>query len=173
MALVTSLISGPMLQKILRLKKPRKFTDYLQPQGFIRRLDAVDSREVIRELSQVIAPLAGLDAAEVCDAVLAREKIMATGIGHGVAVPHARFRELTEPLVGIGFSDSGIDFDAPDETAARIICLILTPAHDNGAQLEILADIAVTFKNEGLREKALHLTSYTELLALVKSGKEA
>jgi mannitol/fructose-specific phosphotransferase system IIA component (Ntr-type) len=172
MALVTSLISGPMLQKILRLKKPRKFTDYLQPQGFIRRLDGADSREVIRELSQVIAPLAGLDVAEVCSAVLAREKIMATGIGHGVAVPHARFRDLAEPLVGIGFSDSGVDFDAPDETAARIICLILTPPHDNGAQLEILADIATTFKNEGLREKAFHLTSYTELLALVKSGKD-
>jgi mannitol/fructose-specific phosphotransferase system IIA component (Ntr-type) len=127
---------------------------------------------VIRELAQTVGPPAGLDAAAVCGAVLAREKIMSTGIGHGVAVPHARFRELTGPVVGIGFSDTGIDFDAPDETPARIICLILTPAHDNGAQLEILADIAATFKNEGLREKALHLTSYTELLALVKSGKE-
>jgi Kef-type K+ transport system membrane component KefB/mannitol/fructose-specific phosphotransferase system IIA component len=173
MALVTSLISGPMLQKILRLKKPRKFTDYLQPQGFIRRLDGADSREVIRELSQVIAPLAGLDAGEVCSAVLAREKIMATGIGHGVAVPHARFRDLAGPLVGVGFSETGVDFDAPDETSARIICLILTPPHDNGAQLEILADIATTFKEEHLREKALQLLSYTEFLALIKSEKGA
>lgn len=172
MALVTSLISGPMLQQILRLKKPRRFTDHLQPQGFISRLKAVNRREAIRELSEVIAPLVGVDGGEVCAAVLARENIMATGIGQEVAVPHARLQRLADPVVGVGFSADGIDFDAPDGKVARIVCLVLTPSHDNGAQLEILADIAATFKDKGLRDKALHLTSHTEFLALVKSGKD-
>lgn len=96
---------------------------------------------------------------------------MATGIGKGVAVPHARLPGLNGPLVGFGFSAAGVDFDAPDGEPAKAICLILTPQDDNGAQLEILADIAATFKDEEMRERAFRLSGYTEFLALVKSAK--
>ena len=171
MALVTSLVSGPMLQIILRLKKPRGFLDYLQPQGFINSLKACDRTEAIRQLSQATAPLVGLDPEVVTRAVLAREKIMATGIGKGVAVPHARLKGLAAPVVSIGLSRSGIDFDAPDASPAHVVCLILTPINDDGAQLEILADIAGTFKKRALREKALCVASFNELVALVKSGQ--
>lgn len=171
MALVTSLVSGPMLQFILRLKKPRRFLDYLQPQGFINSLEACDRWDAIGKLSKVTGPLVGLDPEVVTRAVLAREKIMATGIGKGVAVPHARLKDLTTPVVSIGLSGTGIDFDAPDASPAHVVCLILTPINDDGAQLEILADIAVTFKNRALREKALCVGSFNELLALVKSGQ--
>ncbi|OHB24809.1 MAG: hypothetical protein A2X84_10520 [Desulfuromonadaceae bacterium GWC2_58_13] len=171
MALVTSLISGPMLQIILRLKKPRRFLDYLQPQGFVNRLEATDRWEAIRDLSQITAPLVGLDPQMVTSAILAREKIMATGIGKGVAVPHTRLPGLYAPVVTIGLSRVGIDFDAPDGTPAHIICLILTPVNDDGVQLEILADIATTFKTKEVREKAISVAGFTEFLALVRSGQ--
>jgi mannitol/fructose-specific phosphotransferase system IIA component (Ntr-type) len=171
MALVTSLVSGPMLQYILRLKKPRRFVDYLQPQSFVNRLEAVDRWDAIRELAQVMAPLAGLDSKEVTTAVLAREKVMATGIGKGLAVPHARLPNLAAPVVAIGLSVAGVDFDNPDDTMAHVVCLILTPVKDDGAQLEILADIAATFKVKEIREKVVTVTGITEFLALVRSGE--
>jgi mannitol/fructose-specific phosphotransferase system IIA component (Ntr-type) len=171
MALVTSLVSGPMLQYILRLKKPRRFVDYLQPQSFVNRLEAVDRWDAIRELAQVMAPLAGLDSKEVTTAVLAREKVMATGIGKGLAVPHARLPNLAAPVVAIGLSVAGVDFDNPDDTMAHVVCLILTPVKDDGAQLEILADIAATFKVKEIREKVVTVAGITEFLALVRSGE--
>ena len=169
MALVTSLVSGPMLQRILRLKKPHRFTDYLPATGFVRRLQGGQPEEVIAELAAVLAPLAGVAVETITATALDRERIMATGIGQGVAVPHARLEKLVEPLVGVGLSVDGIDFDAPDGIQTQIVCLILTPLQDNGAQLEILADIAATFRGGEHREKLLHLSGHTEFLALVTS----
>jgi mannitol/fructose-specific phosphotransferase system IIA component (Ntr-type) len=95
---------------------------------------------------------------------------MATGIGMGVAVSHARLDGLDRPLVAVGLAPQGVDFDAPDGIPAHIIRMILAPMHDNGAQLEILADIAATFRTEGLSERALLSSSYTEFLALLRSS---
>ncbi len=173
MALVTSLVSGPMLQRILRLKKPRRFVDYLGSEGFVRQLRATSRRGAIGELATALAEGAGLQSEEVTRAVLAREQVMATGIGMGVAVPHARLEKLDQPLVGVGLSPIGIDFDAPDGIPAHLLCLILTPIQDDGAQLEILADIAATFRNEPLRDKALQVSGYTEFLALIRSERPA
>ena len=169
MALFTSILSGPVLQHILHLKRPRRMIDYLAADAFFKKLKTGDREAIIRELSGRLAALAGLPPAAVAEAVLAREQLMATGIGMGVAVPHARLDGLDRPLVAVGLAHQGIDFDAPDTIPVRIICMILAPLNDNGAQLEILADIAATFRTEGLSERALLSSSYTEFLALLRS----
>jgi mannitol/fructose-specific phosphotransferase system IIA component (Ntr-type) len=96
---------------------------------------------------------------------------MATGIGNGLAVPHARLRGLAAPVVTVGLSTAGVDFDAPDGTPAHVIFLILTPVLDDGAQLEILADIATTFKVKEIREQVVHAATFLEFLGLVRSGQ--
>lgn len=171
MALVTSLLSGPMMQLVLRLKKPRRFVDFVQSQGFIQQLESTDRWSSIHELAKTAAPLTKLPVEIITRTVYEREKLMATGIGQGVAVPHARLPKLDEPLIVIGLSRAGIDFDAPDAGLARVIFLILTPYEDSGIQLEILADIAATFKIEEIREKVVQVTNYTEFLALVRTAK--
>jgi Kef-type K+ transport system membrane component KefB/mannitol/fructose-specific phosphotransferase system IIA component len=171
MALATSLMSGPLLQHLLRLKKPRRFTDFLTARTFVNHFSVHSRSEAITALVRAAAEFAGLDAETVADAVLAREKLMSTGIGNGMAVPHARLRELEAPIVAVGLSTPGIDFDAPDDTPAHVIILILTPLQDDGAQLEILADIATTFKVREIREKVVSVAGFTEFLALVRSGQ--
>lgn len=171
MALATSILSGPLLQHVLHLKRPRRMIDYLVADAFRKTLKGSDRDAVIHELGRLLAGAAGLPVAVVTEAVLAREQLMATGIGMGVAVPHARLAELDRPLVAVGLAPQGVDFDAPDGLPARIICMILAPLNDNGAQLEILADIAATFRSEGLGERVLQSSSYTEFLALLKSSR--
>ena len=171
MALVTSLMSGPLLQWLLNLKKPRRFTDFLTSRTFLNHLSAQSRTEAIIELAEIAAGVTGLDTEAITDGVLAREKRMPTGIGNGLAIPHARLKDLKAPVVTLGLSAAGIDFDAPDDRPAHVICLILTPVNDNGAQLEILADIATTFKIKEIREKVMTVVGYTEFLALVRSGQ--
>ncbi|MCP3176125.1 MAG: cation:proton antiporter [Desulfuromonadales bacterium] len=171
MALITSLVSGPMLQGILRLKKPRHFTDFLISRTFLCPLSCHTHAEAIASLAQAAAEAYDLDSEAICEAVMARERLMPTGIGNGLAVPHARLPDLKVPVVAVGLPAVGIDFDAPDDTAANIIFLILTPTVDNGAQLEILSDIATTFKSREVREKAGGVTGFTEFLALVRSSQ--
>jgi Kef-type K+ transport system membrane component KefB len=171
MALVTSLLSGPLMQRVLHLKKTRRFTDFLTPRTFANHLNARSRLEAIAELADAAAGGTGLDPSDIRDGVLIREQLMATGIGNGLAVPHARLRGLAAPVVTVGLSTAGIDFDAPDGTPAHVIFLILTPVHDDGAQLEILADIATTFKVKEIREQAVNAATFLEFLALVRSGQ--
>ncbi len=155
MALVTSLVSGPLLQWVLRLKKPRSFDDYLDSSRFLRPLNALNRVGVIKEITDLLAETEGIDAEAVRGAVWDRERIMATGIGMGVAVPHARVEGLKA-----------------DGIPAQVICMILSPMEDNGAQLEIQADIAATFRNGHLLEKVLQVSGYTEFLSLIRSERK-
>jgi len=172
MALVTSLMSGPAMQWLLRLKKPRRFLDFLRPKAFFVNLKAGCRDEAIDELSLPLATALGLDPQLVATAVRERERLMATGLGSGLAVPHARLEGLAGPAVGLGISRAGIDFDAPDGRPANLIFLLLTPRDDDGSQLEILADIARTFRARDAREQALKATSFTEFVGLMRSNEE-
>ncbi len=168
-AMVTSMMSGPIMGRLLRLRRHRRLSDYLSAKAFVVDLTGDSRKDVIRTLSTVAAQAAGLNPDVVSAAVLAREAQGATGLGDRVAVPHARLNELDRPVVAVGLSDGGIDFDAPDGAPAQIIFLILTPRDDDGAQVEILADIARTFRHEEVRQRAVEVTSFTQFLALLRT----
>lgn len=169
MAVVTSMISGAAIQKILRRTAPRRFVDFLHPRGFINPLVAGEREAAIRELSQAAAAATGLSAQAIEAAVLERERMMPTGLGLCVAVPHARLHGMHKPVVCVGLSRDGLEFSAPDGERSRMIFMILTPSEDDGAQLEILADISRTFLDPALREGALHVSTFTEFVALLKT----
>ncbi len=167
MAIVTSLVSGPLMQKILRLKKPRRFIEFVPMRSFVR-LSANNSEKAILELSESIGTVNGLKMEDIIKAVLKREQLMPTGIGNEIAVPHARMKGISYPVVAVGIAHEGIDFHGPDGKPARLIFLILTPFNDNGAQVEILADIARTFRAREFRKAAISASGMTEFLAIIK-----
>jgi Kef-type K+ transport system membrane component KefB/mannitol/fructose-specific phosphotransferase system IIA component (Ntr-type) len=169
MALVTSMLSSPMMQWFLGQKKGRTLGTYLAPRAFFNPLHAHGRYEAITTLAQGASTAANLDPEAVVAAVQYREQLMPTGVGHGVAVPHARVEGVTAPVVAVGLSRAGIDFDAADGLPAHLIFLLLTPPSDEGAQLDIITEITQLFENDHMRERALEVNSYTEFLALVKS----
>jgi Kef-type K+ transport system membrane component KefB/mannitol/fructose-specific phosphotransferase system IIA component len=169
MALVTSLCSGTAMQLILKLKKGNRFLDYLPSQGFCATLQATDRQSCIQELSAALCEGTQLDPERTAKAAWSREQIMSTGLPNRMAVPHARLEGIKTGLVAVGFSKSGIDFDSQDGLPARLIFLILTPADDHRIQIEILSDIARTFRDPEMVEKALRSGNFTEFRAFVKS----
>ncbi|NUP90524.1 MAG: cation:proton antiporter [Candidatus Sumerlaeia bacterium] len=169
MALATSLMSGPAIQRLLQRERPRRFTDHLSGKTFVCPLRAQDRRGAITELAEALAPSTGLAPGVIDAAAWAREEIMSTGTGGGLALPHARLPSIRAPAVALGVSPEGVDFNSPDGEPAHLIFLILTPAEDGGAQLEILKDIAKTFRDTGLREKATRARTHTEFLAALKT----
>ena len=171
MALATSMLSGGLMLRILQRKTPRRFIDYLHQRGFVPQLQTTTREGVIAELAQAAAAVTHLDAATIKEAVIQRERMMPTGLGLGVAVPHARLSVLHRPVACMGLSREGVEFEAPDGQKSRIIFLILTPLHDDGAQLEILADISRTFLDPTVREGSLRANSYHEFLALLRTGE--
>jgi Kef-type K+ transport system membrane component KefB len=173
MAIVTSMMSGPFMKMILQHTKAKRLQDALRSKLFLRQLAATSRREIVHELTTAMCDSAGLDTPSVEGAVWAREEIMATGIGNGIALPHARVPGLKEPIVAVGISEKGIDFDAPDGKPANIIFLVLTPEELPSAQLEIGAEIARRFRREETTELVLRTKNFAEFLAIMKNPESS
>jgi mannitol/fructose-specific phosphotransferase system IIA component (Ntr-type) len=169
MALVTSVMSAVSIPAILRRPKARRIEDFLSTKTYAGELRAHDMQGAIRELSESVALVAGLQPTELSAATLQREDAASTALGNGVAVPHARMGDAKAFCVGAGISRRGIDFNAPDGKPAHVLFLLVSPEHDDGAQLEILADVADRFSDPAFYEKAAAATSYTEFLAVLRT----
>lgn len=171
MALFTSVISGPLMQRTLGRRRAASFKSHLSARTFVPALEGAGADEAIRELCQVAAPAAsGIEPESLVEAVLARERVLPSGLRGGVAVPSARIAGLSQPVVALGLSAEGLDFDAPDGELARIVVLLLLPASGYEAQWALLADIDRTFAPPERRGRVLQSSSYTELLAAFNWG---
>jgi Kef-type K+ transport system membrane component KefB/mannitol/fructose-specific phosphotransferase system IIA component (Ntr-type) len=168
-ALATSMMAGPMMQRVLRRKRVTRLVDHLTAKGFILELTGSTPEEVIRELAAVVAPPAGLEVGPVAAAVVERERSMSTAFGKHLAIPHARLPGLPSPLVGIGLKAGGLAFGAPDGEPVHLVVMLLTSTEDNGDQIALLADVAATFKGDEASAQLATVRSFTEFLALVKS----
>lgn len=170
LAIVTSAAAGPMLKLLLRREKAWSLGSLLDTRGCLLDLKATTAAAAILELSSLACERCGLDVEQVSKAVLEREELMGTGLGGGVAVPHARPAALKTPLVAAGLSKHGLDFDSPDGVPVRLVFLILTPADDEGAQLQILSSIATIVRNPQVLQAAVSAATATEFLAALRIG---
>jgi mannitol/fructose-specific phosphotransferase system IIA component (Ntr-type) len=170
MALVTAIVSGPVMQKILQRRRPTRLADALAAKCFIPRLEAGTREAAIRELSHAAAKAGGLDEDVVFQKAWAREQVGSTGLDGGVAVPHARLPGLARPLVAVGISKDGMDFNSADGSRARLIFLILTPEGDFKSQLELLGDIGRTFRDRDAVGRAVKTPNSTEFVALLRTS---
>lgn len=171
MALVTSMMSGPLIQRAMGRSKGYQLRDFLSARGFVAELRAGTRDAAIRELAQAVAPATSLPVDGLARAVLERERIVASGLAGGLAMPNARLDDIVQPVVAIGLSRQGLDFDAPDGGQAHIVCLVLIPGSDPDAQWGIMAEVGRTFASDEVRDRVQHVTSYTELLAALNWGE--
>ncbi|MEM9939120.1 MAG: PTS sugar transporter subunit IIA [Pseudomonadota bacterium] len=123
-------------------------------EGIVLGLKSSESRkQILCSMAEAIADKLNLETRDVFDAVIERENLGSTGVGEGVAIPHARVKALTAPVgVFVRLTD-GVDFDAIDGRACDLIFMLLAP-HSSGADhLRALAQVSRTFRNEGLRDR--------------------
>jgi Kef-type K+ transport system membrane component KefB/mannitol/fructose-specific phosphotransferase system IIA component (Ntr-type) len=143
MALATSLVSGPAMKRLLYAEEPDEDVVTLLRRGaFVSELHAHTPNEAIAELVRALGSLLTGMKRLARDAVLERELVAATGLGDEVAIPHAAVEGLDKPLLALGRSTQGIDFDAPDGRPARFVFLLLIPPKEYDEEVRILASIA-------------------------------
>jgi K+:H+ antiporter len=142
-SIASSLIVGPALAWSLRRRGAPNVLGFFSRQGLVPELQARTRFEAIDELVDCAIEVDGsLSRDWVREAVHAREETMGTGVGEGIAIPHARLEGLQRPSVFFGLSKEGIAWDAIDGRPAQLVFLVLTPADEGDAQLEILSSIA-------------------------------
>lgn len=156
MAMVTSLMTGPLLQYSLNIRKGVRLLDLLKQETILLNLTATNKEGAIGELIACLGRTGALsDPPQTLQQTLNREQIWGTGIGYGVAMPHCHSSDPKEAAVAMGRSFSGIDFDAPDGQPVHLIFLILTPEDDAGLQMKVSAELSRHLIQEGFRKELL------------------
>jgi fructose-specific phosphotransferase system IIA component len=134
-------------------------------------LTATTKEEALRELVGVLATAPQVtDEAALLHAILEREKIISTGVGIEVAMPHAKIPSVSDFCVAIGRSAKGIDFDAIDDKPVHIIVMIGSNDKQIGDFLKVLALLVRRFKNKDFRRQIMFAKNPKKLKDLFLSG---
>jgi len=122
----------------------------------IRMLNVEGKKEALGLLVDLVCrSVPELKSEKLLDLLLAREAIMSTGIGLGIAVPHARLKSMQNPVLAVGVSPKGINYESLDDRPVHIIVLIVVPAESQKQYLRILARVTLLLKNAQLRQRLL------------------
>lgn len=131
----------------------------------------IDARLSTR--SMVLEAIAGMFAdSEISgeaieEKLLEREELGSTGIGFGVAIPHARLKDLQSTRAAFVKTRDAVDFNAPDETSVDLIFALLVPEGSNEDYLRLLANLARFFSEAENRELLRNAASAEEVINII------
>ncbi|MEM1086474.1 MAG: PTS sugar transporter subunit IIA [Pseudomonadota bacterium] len=122
--------------------------------GLILDVSSFDTRkDALTTLSDALAEKCGLDTQSVFEAVIERENLGSTGVGEGVAIPHARLKGVEKPVGAFLRLSEGVNFDAIDGKPCDLIFMLLAPIGSGADHLRALAQVSRAFRDANLREK--------------------
>jgi PTS system nitrogen regulatory IIA component len=144
--------------------------DFLSAADVAIDVRAGDKASVLKELAARAAAALNLPVDMVVSEIEKRDQLGSTGIGRGVAIPHARLREVKKPLALLARLKSTIEFDAVDGEPVDLVFLLLLPAASQLDQLNCLAAVARRLRDAEVVGRMRSATSTTELYRAVAEG---
>ena len=147
----------------------KALSELLKPDRVVD-LKSNNKQDILKEMVAVISK-----ADEVTDqddffiSIVKREKIMSTGIGIGLAVPHVKIESVKNFIMAIGRKKEGVNFDSIDGKPVYLIIMIGANTEQRDDYLKILAKISLLLKKAEVREKMLSASSPEEIIDLFKN----
>ena len=152
---------------------PLALSKQLAPQRIILRLAARTKEEAIRELVHAVFTSHRIhDQDELVKRILEREQMESTGIGEGVAIPHARTDAVEDLWVCLGISPKGIDYHAIDEKLVHILILLAANESAHEAYLNTLSSVASLFNDTTFRRTIIRCKDATQVINLIKEREK-
>lgn len=147
-------------------------TELLSPDRVKVPLGGRTKDAVLRELVDLVTmPHAGRDAAAILESVIAREQVLSTGIGAGIAIPHAKTPVAEELVLAAGVAPHDIDFDALDGKPVRLFFLLVGPESASGAHVKALSHISRLLRRDHLRQALLSAATADDFMQVVRSSE--
>jgi len=117
------------------------------------RVSATTKRQALSVTAEIAARHLGMKAADVLDALVEREQVSSTGVGYGVAVPHARLLGLERLRAVFVRLEQPVPFDAVDDRPVDLIFALFAPATAQGEHLRALARVSRVLRQADIREQ--------------------
>ena len=136
--------------------------------GGFKDLEGDTKGQVLDELIDLVGQAPEIkDKEALRKAVKEREEIMSTGIGLGIAIPHAKIPAVDDFVIGIGRARKGLEFDSFIDNQ-KVTCVVLIAAHANQASdyVRVLAKVTHVLKSEENRKSFLRVKNLEEVIAL-------
>ena len=171
--LLGTILIARTLEKAQEVNKDKlRLIDFIEEEFIVPSLFAQDRQETIEALCHFMKKTHKIELTEeeLIKNVLEREKLAPTGIGKGVAIPHAKIKMTeTDDIKGVfAIADPPIDFGADDEPAHFII-LIITPVGNEERHLQIIANISKLLREESIRNQLLQAKTSAEIYDIIHS----
>ena len=122
-------------------------SDFLSPSDASIDVAAADKKKLLSEMAREAGKILGMPSEQILTELVKREELGSTGMGGGVAIPHARFAQANRPFGMLARLRRPIAFDAVDGKPVDIVFLLLLPESPVGDQLGALACIARKLRN--------------------------
>lgn len=131
--------------------------------------DASSRKQAILLLAEALAGKLGetVSARDIVDAVMEREQLGSTGVGDGVAIPHARLKQVSAPIGAYLRLKEGVDFDAIDERACDIVFMLLAPLASGADHLRALAQVSRALRQSSLRDRLREVSTREDVCAIL------
>jgi len=148
-------------------------SDLVAPEAILPRLATASRRQALQAMADALARVAGVSAREAFDAVLMRERLSGTGMGEGVAIPHAPVPGIIRPIGAFARLDPPQDFDAFDGRPADLVFMLLAPVDKGADHLKALARVSRFLRRAEMREKLRAARGVDDLYALIASASHS
>jgi nitrogen PTS system EIIA component len=116
--------------------------DLMTADAVFLSLKASSKKQALEELASNVAPLTGIDAKDLFNSLLQRERLGSTALGRGIAIPHVHVRGLKRIVCYFARIAKPVEFEAPDNQPVDLVFLLLSPEHASGDHLKALARIS-------------------------------
>jgi PTS system nitrogen regulatory IIA component len=143
--------------------------DYFNSYDIVPQLISTTKEDVLGELTEkLLDGHEGIDRDEVFRVLLERELLGSTGIGGGIAIPHAKLKQVGAPIVVFGRSMTGIAFDALDGKPVNLFFLLIADTNSVDQYLKLLARISRLMKDRVLRGRLLEAVDADALYEIIQ-----
>lgn len=152
-----------------------KLSELLGEENVLLDFKARDKWEAIERLVETLVTNGRIKPnhrRQVLDALVARENVASTGMGLGIAIPHAWTDLLDTGVAAVGISPAGIPFQSADGTPATLIILLVSPRHSAQKHVRTLAAIARLLNYEEMRTALLNAKTPAEVVRVVKEEED-
>jgi PTS system nitrogen regulatory IIA component len=147
----------------------------LTSEQIIPEMKATERWPAIVELIDLLVAQGKIDPASresILASLKQREETMSTGIGFGIAIPHASSEAVTDVVAAFGRSSQGIEFDALDNAPVKFVVLFIVPKNQFQTHLRTLASIAKFLNDRSVRESLAAAGSQDEILSIFRERSQ-